>query len=98
VAGDIPDARKRLTYAAEMSEKSAQRILNANKISIPFQEQIFNESNQQLKEIELLLQQSANLNEYRGLLIRNVKFLNTFSKHGKNTKAQLMKIMMVQDF
>ncbi len=37
-AEDIPDARDRLDYVARMSEKAAQRVLNATDAAIPLQE------------------------------------------------------------
>ena len=97
-AGDIPDARDRLTYVAEMSERAAQRVLNATEIAIPLQEKI-NDSAQNLStEINELLKQPDDINAYRALLIKNAEYLNTFSHHGIETKAQLMEIMMAQDF
>lgn len=97
-AGDIPDARDRLTYVAEMSERAAQRVLNATEIAIPLQEDIDTKSTQLLNEINLLLSQPANIDECRELLAKNALVLNSFSQQGKETKAQLMEIMMAQDF
>lgn len=97
-AGDIPDARDRLTYVAEMSERAAQRVLNATEIAIPLRETINNDAQNLSNEINELLKQSDDIHAYRALLIKNAEYLNTISRHGIETKAQLMEIMMAQDF
>ncbi|MDP2056670.1 MAG: protein phosphatase CheZ, partial [Thiobacillus sp.] len=40
VTMDIPDVRERLNYVARMTEKAAQRVLNATDTAIPLQERI----------------------------------------------------------
>src|SRR6476659_3187751 len=39
-ASDIPDARDRLDYVARLSEKAAQRVLNATDAASPLQDRI----------------------------------------------------------
>jgi chemotaxis protein CheZ len=97
-AGDIPDARDRLTYVAEMSERAAQRVLNATEVAIPLQEFIDEQAKAISLEIDQLLSGPATVEQYQALLNKNLTFLKTTSAHSRESKAQLMEIMMAQDF
>lgn len=97
-AEDIPDARDRLDYVAKMSEKAAQRVLNATDIAIPMQESIDEGAKRISTEIEGLLSSAATLDQYKATAQKTVEFLSTVNSNSKGTKAHLMDIMMAQDF
>lgn len=101
-AGDIPDARDRLTYVAEMSERAAERVLNATEVAIPLQEKMDADAKNLSVEIEQLFDQlpngSASSEQYQAILKKNLAFLKMASSHSMESKAQLMEIMMAQDF
>lgn len=97
-AEDIPDARDRLDYVAKMSEKAAQRVLNATDVAIPMQESIDEGAKRVSAELENLLSTSATIEQYKELAQKTKIFLATVNTNSVGTKAHLMDIMMAQDF
>ena len=97
-AEDIPDARDRLDYVAKMSEKAAQRVLNATDVAIPMQESIDEGAKRVSAELESLLSTSATIEQYKEMAQKTMTFLATVNSNSVGTKAHLMDIMMAQDF
>lgn len=97
-AEDIPDARDRLDYVAKLSERAAQRVLNATDAAIPLQEHIQDGALVHASAIETLLASDADLEAYRKQLRETLVYLQTSSQAGKDTKVHLLDIMMAQDF
>lgn len=97
-AEDIPDARDRLDYVAKMSEKAAQRVLNATDVAIPMQESIDEGAKKVSAELESLLAAPSTLEQYKEMAQKTVAFLATVNSNSMGTKAHLMDIMMAQDF
>ncbi|MBX9868286.1 MAG: protein phosphatase CheZ [Burkholderiaceae bacterium] len=97
-AEDIPDARDRLDYVAKMSEKAAQRVLNATDVAIPMQESIDEGAKRVSAELESLLSTSATIEQYKEMAQKTMTFLATVNTNSVGTKAHLMDIMMAQDF
>jgi chemotaxis protein CheZ len=97
-AEDIPDARDRLDYVAKMSEKAAQRVLNATDVAIPMQESIDEGAKKVSAELENLLLTSATVEQYKEMAQKTIAFLTTVNTNSVGTKAHLMDIMMAQDF
>lgn len=97
-AEDIPDARDRLDYVAKMSEKAAQRVLNATDEAIPLQEAVETASKKLSAEFETLIGQSASVEEYQALALRTIEVLKLANANSLKTKSHLMDIMMAQDF
>ena len=52
-ASDMPDARDRLEYVAMMTEKVAQRVLNATEIAGPLQDQVGAEARKSGRAMEV---------------------------------------------
>lgn len=92
-AEDIPDARDRLDYVSKMSEKAAQRVLNATDVAIPLQESIDDGAKKISTGLQSLMDHSGSVTHYRELA-----YLKTVNKNSIETKAHLMNIMMAQDF
>ncbi|WMW82324.1 protein phosphatase CheZ [Undibacterium cyanobacteriorum] len=97
-AEDIPDARDRLDYVAQMSERAAQRVLNATDAAIPLQEQILDGARKHADLIAKLLDTEADGAACREQLRQTLAYLQTSSQASKDTKAHLIDIMMAQDF
>lgn len=97
-AEDIPDARDRLDYVAQMSERAAQRVLNATDAAIPLQEQVLDGARKHADLIAKLLETEADGDAYREQLHQTLKYLQMSSQASKDTKAHLIDIMMAQDF
>lgn len=97
-AEDIPDARDRLDYVAKMSEKAAQRVLNATDVAIPLQELIDDGAKKISTELQSLVDHSGSVVQYQELAAQTLIYLKTVNKNSVETKAHLMDIMMAQDF
>lgn len=97
-AEDIPDARDRLDYVAKMSERAAQRVLNATDAAIPLQESIDDQGKELSAKLSALLESDASAEQYKAELVNVQAYLQLASAHGRETKAHLIEIMMAQDF
>jgi len=95
----IPDARERLNYVATLTEQAACRVLNATDIANPLQEQLEAASAALATRWDALFANRMAVDDFRLLAEETRSFL----KHGlpaetEGTQAQLLEIMMAQDF
>jgi chemotaxis protein CheZ len=97
-AEDIPDARDRLDYVAKLSEKAAQRVLNATDAAIPLQEDTDDGAKNLANNLNALLHKSAGIEEYQAAINETLTYLGQTNANCKQTKAHLIEIMMAQDF
>lgn len=97
-AEDIPDARDRLDYVAKLSERAAQRVLNATDAAIPLQESIDDGTRNLILDLSALLGENATVEEYKGQIEKTIQFLSSTNANCRETKAHLIEIMMAQDF
>jgi chemotaxis protein CheZ len=97
-AEDIPDARDRLDYVAKMSERAAQRVLNATDAAIPLQESMDDGAKGLAADIRAVLASDASAAEYRAQLEKTLHHFEMTNANCKETKAHLIEIMMAQDF
>lgn len=97
-AEDIPDARDRLDYVAKMSERAAQRVLNATDAAIPLQESIDDQSRALSLRLNALVASGASADQYQAEMAHVLDYLQLASAHGRATKEHLIEIMMAQDF
>ncbi|MCM2130387.1 protein phosphatase CheZ [Larsenimonas rhizosphaerae] len=94
----IPDARDRLNYIATMTEQAAERSLNAIDVAQPLQDRI--------EEIALELDarwvswfdSPIELDDAKELVNDTRAYLRWVPEQTKATNAQLLDIMMAQDF
>jgi chemotaxis protein CheZ len=94
----IPDARERLAYVATMTEQAAQRALNAIETAKPIQDQLGAGASALAGDWERVFQRDLSVDEFKGLAERTRDYLKSVPKHTEATNAQLMDIMMAQDF
>lgn len=97
-ASDMPDARDRLEYVAQMTEKAAQKVLNATELALPLQEKIQQDAAQLSGEWQALLAAPFTEAEYRAMAAKSMSALQQTQDNATLTRAQLMDIMMAQDF
>lgn len=97
-AEDIPDARDRLDYVAKMSEKAAQRVLNATDAAIPLQESIDDQGRALAVKLAGLAESDVGIDQYRAEVANVISYLQMASANGRETKEHLIEIMMAQDF
>jgi chemotaxis protein CheZ len=97
-ASDMPDARDRLEYVAQMTEKAAQRVLNATELALPLQDNIQQDAAQLGTQWQALLAAPFAEADYRALAAKSIAALQQTQDQAVLTRTQLMDIMMAQDF
>lgn len=98
VAQQMPDARSRLNYVAQMTEQAASRVLNATDIAIPMQDDVEKRSSTLHDRWEKLYRNELSVEEFRALAEETRGFLGDVPGFARDTRAQLNEIMMAQDF
>lgn len=97
-ASDMPDARDRLEYVAMMTEKAAQRVLNATETAGPMQDAIGDGADGLAAEWKTVTEGAFSETAYRALAEKTQRYLGETRENVSQTKQQLMDIMMAQDF
>lgn len=94
----IPDARDRLNYVAQMTERAAERALNAIDVAQPIQEDLSKQANVLTERWNLWFASPLELTQARELVSDTRGYLSEVPRQVSATNAQLMEIMMAQDF
>ena len=95
----IPDATDRLAYVANLTEQAACRVLNATDIAKPAVEQVEVDSARLAAAWDRLYARQMSVEEFRALAGETREFLGKrLPAATALTNAQLMEIMMAQDF
>lgn len=97
-ASAIPDARDRLAYVASMTEQAAQRALNATELAKPIQDALASDARSLSALWAKVLARESDLAGFRELVLRTQGYLEAVPVRTGATNAQLMEIMMAQDF
>jgi chemotaxis protein CheZ len=97
-ARQIPDARQRLAYVAQMTEKAASRVLNATDIAKPIQNELLTRSQEMSARWERMFSGQLSVDEFKGLAADTRAFFQQAPERISATNAQLTEIMMAQDF
>lgn len=97
--GAIPDAKDRLAYIANLTEQAACRVLNATDIANPLQDELEAGAAGLGAKWDALFANKMGVEEFKKLATETRAFLKQ-GLPGKTgaTKAQLLEIMMAQDF
>jgi chemotaxis protein CheZ len=98
VADAIPDARDRLGYIAQMTERAAERALNAIDVAQPIQDDLARQAKDLTQRWDAWFESPLELDEARELVLDNRAYLRAVPQQVSATNAQLMEIMMAQDF
>ena len=98
VANQMPDARSRLNYIAQMTENAASRVLNATDVAIPLQDEVEKRSSTLHDRWEKLYRNELSVDEFKALAAETRGFLGDVPGFARDTRAQLNEIMMAQDF
>lgn len=94
----IPDARDRLNYVAQMTERAAERALNAIDIAQPIQDNLSAHATVLSERWNLWFSSPSDLTDARDLVSATRSYLSEVPQQVQATNAQLMEIMMAQDF
>jgi chemotaxis protein CheZ len=98
-ASDIPDARDRLDYVARLSEQAARRVLDATDTASPLQDAVESRSAEVRTSWQALLDGgNAGEADWRALAERTVATMGENERAAAATRAELMNIMLAQDF
>jgi chemotaxis protein CheZ len=97
-ARQIPDARQRLTYVAQMTEQAASRVLNATDIAKPLQDDLLARSEVLRSRWDKMFASQLSVDEFKSLAADTRAFFVAAPSNIKGTNEQLMEIMMAQDF
>ncbi|HEV3105441.1 MAG TPA: protein phosphatase CheZ [Trinickia sp.] len=94
----VPDARDRLKYVVEMTEQAAERVLTAIEVAKPMQEQL--EADAAALDARWAQWYAAPIerDEVRALMNDTRAFLGCVPNATAATNAQLLEIMLAQDF
>ena len=94
----IPDARDRLDYVVQMTAQAAERALNCVELSQPHQAELEQGANSLSHRWDEWFENPIALNDARELVTDTRQYLSDVPGHTSFTNAQLLEIMMAQDF
>lgn len=96
--GTMPDARDRLNYISTLTEQAAAKTLNATDAAKPLQEALEASARQLSERWQLLMDGKLNVDEFKQLVGQTREHLQDVPLKTKATHAQLMDIVMAQDY
>lgn len=95
---EIPDARERLAYIAEMSEQAAVRTLNAVEKIQPIQGALESASQRLGSRWDKLYEKRLSVEEFKRLSADTRDFMEEFSARTRKTNTLLLEIVVAQGF
>ncbi len=101
LAAEVPEVQDKLSYVAMKTEQAADRTLNATEIAMPIQEQLSSEAMQLSEKWKNALEEQRmqpNTEKFKLLLIETLSYIDKVPERADATNAQLIEIMMAQDF
>lgn len=98
VASDLPDNKDRLNYIASMTAKAAERTLNAAESAQPIQERLGSTAQALSSQWDKLFNKQLGVPEFKALVQDTRRYLADVPGHTSATNAQLMEIILAQDF
>lgn len=101
IAAEAPEAQDKLSYVAAKTEQAAERTLNATEIAMPIQEKLSTDAihlSEQWKEAFEAQQAKPDTEKFKILMIDTLHYLDNVPAQANATNAQLLEIMMAQDF
>ena len=98
VANTVPDARQRLTYVVEKTEQAASKVLNATDVAKPLIAEIRMGSKTLRARWDKVFGNQLSVEEFKALAGETHAFLDSTAANGEAIDAQLLEIVMAQDF
>lgn len=96
--GKMPDARDRLNYISTLTEQAAVKTLTATETAKPLQESLEASAKQLSSRWDQMMAGQLSVDEFKQLVGSTREHLQDVSLKTKATNAQLMDIVMAQDF
>lgn len=97
-AATMPDARERLAYVATLTERAALRVMNATDVVRPIQEQLSTDAQTLSERWRSAFGGRMGVDQFKALAGATLTFLDAVPKQTRATNAQLMEIVLAQDF
>ena len=97
-AKQMPDARQRLSYIAQMTEQAASRVLNAADIAKPIQDEIAASAQVLGDRWERMFANQLSVDEFKALAADTREHFHAMPAKAKAINDQMMEIIMAQDF
>lgn len=97
-ARQIPDARQRLTYIAQMTEQAASRVLNATDIAKPIQDDLLARMENLEARWDKMFANQLSVEDFKSLAADTRAYFSESKAKVKSVNDQLMEIVMAQDF
>lgn len=98
VVNVMPDNRDRLNYIAAMTAQAAERTLNAAEAAQPLQNELGSTASNLAGKWDQLFNKQLGVSEFKDLVRDTRSYLMTVPQRTEATNAQLMEIIMAQDF
>lgn len=98
VAADLPDNRDRLSYIASMTAQAAERTLNAAESAQPALERLGQGAQGLSRQWDKLFGKELGVTEFKALVQDTRAYLAGVPEQTAATNAQLMEIILAQDF
>ncbi|MFZ5483898.1 MAG: protein phosphatase CheZ [Pseudomonadota bacterium] len=97
-AQELPDNRDRLNYIAMMTAQAAEKTLNAAEAAKPIQDQMGASARDLAGKWDLMLAKQLGVADFKNLVRDTHQFLHAVPAQSDAVNAQLMEIIMAQDF
>lgn len=98
MAQELPSNRERLNYIAAMTAQAAERTLNAAETAQPIQTGLARSARDLSGKWDRLFAKELGVDEFKALVRDTRAYLNDVPTRTEATHAQLMEIIMAQDF
>jgi chemotaxis protein CheZ len=98
VANTMPDTRQRLNYVAQMTEQAASKVLNAVDIAKPVAARVEADAGALCARWDKVFSNQLSTGEFKKLADETRAFLGSATEGGQTLNAQLIEIVMAQDF
>ncbi len=95
---EIPDARDRLNYVIEMTDKAANRTMDAVESSLPLADKLNEQIQQVMPGWNDLMARDLKLGEFKKLCHQLNDFLKNSEQDADKLRQLLTEILMAQDF
>lgn len=96
--GKMPDTRDRLNYISTLTEQAAVKTLNAVEETKPLQQKLESGATQLSSRWQELFERKLDTEQFRTLVHQTRSYLQEVPLNTKATNAQLMDIVMAQDY
>lgn len=95
---EIPDAREHLNYVIDMTDKAANRTMDAVEASLPIADRLNDSIQAVLPHWQLLMTRSLDLGQFKVLCHQLDDFLKSSEADADILRKRLTEILMAQDF